>query len=116
MHKVQTAKLWLVILGIIGLAAYLNIGWAMGTYFYDNVDSPQAQTTMSAKILAGPEGWVSRDSHKTKMQRQVVFSILWPLAICAIIGMWVLWTIGYIFVLFLWLIFAGGIAKLTGIG
>ena len=43
---------WKVILSIFAIAAYLNIGWALGTYTYDNVVYTTPKT-VTAKIMAG---------------------------------------------------------------
>lgn len=118
--------LWMV--AVLALAVYLNIGWAFGTYMYNNVHYTVPKS-FTAKVLAGPHSILSEpDTPENKkpspLVDQVALSIIWPVVI--VIGPIVVWTIYaicYIVWLIvygvywtLWIVFAGGLAKLFGIG
>ena len=100
---------------ILALAAYLNIGWALGTYFYDEVARKIPESVVS-QILSGPRNVLSQSDRPAHMMigrtsTQVFWSILWP-ALTLLIGvLWLFYGIYYL----LWLVFAGGIVKLLGL-
>jgi len=110
---------------IAGLAIYLNIGWAIGTYTYYNVDIkvPQERTILG-KILAGPGSFVfsvnelSRERLAKSGPRtsQITGSIFWPFIIVAVVSTWVVYLMLWAVAWAVKLTFAGGLAKLLGLG
>lgn len=104
-----------LIIIVVLLALYLNIGWVLGTYYHNHVLYQQPQTI--AQTMAGG-GWgymsnvQSEREHYSLITNQIVFMLFWPLLMLFIAGSWVFKGVCYI----LWLIFAGGVAKLLGLG
>lgn len=97
---------------VVYVAVYLNIGWALGTYYHYNIMYQKPQTFIQT-IAAG--GWEFFSNFKTLyslITDQILWMLFWPLWICSIVVTWILKGISY----FLWLVFAGGIAKLLGVG
>lgn len=111
-------ELFLVSLFIlVAFAVYLNIGWALATYFDKHVATVSAENleTFWQKALAGGWGYlagghVGRGS--VGLVPKVLFMLFWPVLLALAFVGWLVWVIWYL----LWLIFAGGIAKLLGLG
>ncbi|MDP1629278.1 MAG: hypothetical protein Q8L57_01515 [bacterium] len=108
-------KKFLVVLVL--LTIYLNFGWVLGTYYHKHIYTQDPKNfSLSQHILTG--GWdiLARDSalkgERSLLYRQITFSLLWPIPLLAVVISWVAWIIYH----FLWLIFAGGVAKIIGIG
>lgn len=102
---------------LFGLAVYLNIGWVIGTYNYDNIKvvNPSEIDTAAEKFMAGPNILFNYGTLKhpdNKLGEQIVCSILWPIIILFIIICWIFYGLYFLF----FLIFVGGIAKLLGLG
>lgn len=103
---------------LLGLAVYLNIGWVIGTYYYDNINfvNPSEIETDTEKFMAGPNVLFNYDKslkhQNTKIGEQIMYSVLWPILIIFIIICWIFYGLYFL----LLLIFAGGIAKLLGLG
>lgn len=93
------------------LAIYLNIGWAFGTYMHKNVLTHEPQTVYQY-FWSGAGDFVTHHDIHDNYQIQIHMMIIWPLTVVIIIASWICYGIYYI----LWLIFAGGIAKLFGFG
>lgn len=114
----KSVKVLLVLLFVIGFALYLNIGWAIGTYMHNNVAYKSVESgSLLDKFLAGPDHDIfsediSAANQHSLLSNQVMSSIFWPLLLVLIV---VLWIVCFIYLL-LWLVFAGGIAKLFGVG
>ncbi len=120
-------RVLLSVMSILGVALYLNIGWAIGTYYHENVKYTIQKTT-TAKIAAG--GWaiysrVEVEDKSSLQLEQVEFSLVWPAFVVMIgfswlaFGAWKLlvfvwWLAYWLAYKLLWLVFAGGIAKLLG--
>lgn len=104
-----------IVLWVAGLALYLNIGWAIGTWTHNIFGNDVEWTTISQKVISGP-GEVniidSGDNTSTMLSNQVTSMFLWPFLFVIVAVEW----IGYGIYLFLWFIFAGGGAKLLGYG
>lgn len=94
-------------------AIYLNIGWAFGTYVsgHLSVGADQTQYNAFEKFLLGPNG-VMFGGTATLQSFQIFLALLWPLWFTILI---ISWVCSIIYTM-LWLIFAGGIAKLLGVG
>lgn len=98
-----------VILIIIGIAVYLNIGWFLGAYYHENIVGMSFNDlTIFGKIFAGPKAIMVEKRRGEKLIDEVVLSIGWSLWIIIIMVAWII----YGFYWFLWFIFAGGIIKL----
>ena len=122
-----TAWGWKAVVIILGVAIYLNIGWAFGGYYYENVHYVSPRTA-TAKVVAGGLGLfsqteMSQDVRHSRTGDQVMLSIIWPVLISCIAVSWFIfgvWKLGAFAALvvyrLLWLIFAGGIAKTLGVG
>jgi len=110
-------------LAILTLAVYLNIGWAFGTYYTNNVIYAEPDGFV-AQIAAG--GWailsdadtysdvdkLEQDKSDDLLLFQILFSTLWPIVFLVIGGTWLTFGAWKLF----WLLFAGGIAKSFGVG
>ena len=113
---------------VIGLAIYLNIGWALGTYYHNNIDyiDRSELKTIPAKFWAGsdllPMNTAGSDTPESQrmslLEEQVISSIIWPLFVITTLISWVIKIISIVFTAFLWLlklIFWGGLARLLGL-
>lgn len=95
---------------VVFLALYLNIGWALGTYWHNRILCKVPQTFWQIVwSITSPNNC----REHTLLMDQLVFMFSWPLlhlffplAGWLTYGAWLL----------LCLIFAGGLAKLLGIG
>lgn len=109
-----------ILLGVLALATYLNIGWAFGTYSHEKVCYAPTEelVTIPQRILAGPGEVFAANKERTKslVVDQLFYSFLWPLIILLYITMWTGYGAYCVITWLLWLIFAGGIAKLLGAG
>ena len=107
---------WILI--IVGLSVYLNIGWSLGTYYHNNVAYKSVESgNLFEKFMAGPNHSINLPDTAVEKQHslssdQVCISITWPFFIFIVT---VCWIVYFVYCL-LWLIFAGGIAKLFGLG
>jgi hypothetical protein len=108
---------------LLALTLYCNIAWVVGSYYYYNVTTINAENlTTLGKIAAG--GW-SCLSFNAKLQGNafedavvsvIYFGIVWPIGIFfGCICTWI--TYGCFYGCFYagWFIFAGGAAKLIGL-
>lgn len=110
-------KVVIGVLLVVFLALYLNIGWTIAVYFGEHivVVRPENLETFWQKTMAGGWGFFAdrRPSMVPLNTAEYVFlSFFWPFLLILIVTSWLAWTIWYL----LWLIFAGGIAKLVGLG
>lgn len=102
---------------LFGLALYLNFGWGLGTYVYNNAAYSEPQTLV-AEFWAGPNRCMVVELDKSKLKKnrvlefQIIFSLMWPVMLLFISVVWLSHFAWYLF----WLIFWGGIAKLLGLG
>ena len=104
---------------LVGLTVYFNTGWVLGTYIHEKihyVNPPKFETAID-KFMAGP--YMMFNNHKvpeerrnSKLESQFMFSIIWPVFILIYISSWILYGLW----LLLPFVFAGGLAKLFGIG
>ncbi|MFY9461610.1 MAG: hypothetical protein WAP51_00210 [Candidatus Sungiibacteriota bacterium] len=92
------------------LAIYLNIGWALGTYF--NGISGKPVETSWQKFWHGGFGGMVAEPITHPLGSQIAAMFLWPVLLLITVADWVFYGI----YLILWLIFAGGLAKLVGLG
>lgn len=74
----------------------------------------QEPQTIAQTMAAGGWGYMSnvQGQQYCLVTDQIAFMLFWPLLVLFIAGSWVAKGVCYI----LWLIFAGGIAKLWGLG
>lgn len=126
---------WLTysILVTIGFAVYLNVGWALGAYFHKSVClcfklnleyDPGQPETFAGKALSGWGNFVGRGMCSgSPTIDSAIFSFLWPLLLFLSFFSWIacavcISLVGICILIknILWLIFAGGIAKLLGAG
>lgn len=109
-----------IVLAVLILAVYLNIGWALGTYYHNSIFSKTpAELSIGQYIMAGWDGWFTKAACSMPTT-QVIFSLFWPLVpVLVVLGSWCVagvcsacWGVYYA----LWFIFVGGGAKLLGLG
>ncbi len=123
-RKKKTAGWKKVLIGVVALAVYLNVGWALGTYYHDSIfQKTPAELSIGQHIMAGwggrGDGYFVRGACST-LTAQRVFSFFWPLVpVLVVLVSWCVagiyyagWGVYYT----LWFIFAGGGAKLLGLG
>ncbi|HEY4523890.1 MAG TPA: hypothetical protein VJK04_03410 [Candidatus Paceibacterota bacterium] len=113
----------LIVLGVIALAFYLNIGWALGTYFHVYIFGMKPETFWQKMWGGGYTIWNYPPHMNSLRFDQILVSICLPLHLIIIVASWLVYILVYIinrllrFIIFiLWLIFAGGIVKLLKIG
>jgi len=123
----KTLKSKIIFWGIVGLillTCYLNIGWALGTYIHNSVFIKDVHQTFLQKFWHGPVNWHVRESKKhSLLEDQIIFSFSWLPTLIILTMIWiayaitntVIWTVYAIYYI-LWFIFAGGLAKLLGLG
>ncbi len=98
-----------IFVGIIALAVYLNVGWAIGSYWV-SLEGTVPQS-LFGQFLAGPADVLNEEVvsiEKSNHQMWIfMYSIFWILDFVVLIIIWIVYFI-------LWLIFWGGIVKLLG--
>lgn len=107
---------------IVGVAIYLNIGWAIGTYYHTYIFGHEPQTFWQV-VWKG--GFHSIDGgEQLLLANQILLMFFWPLLVGVLMPItWVIYAIYHLAMLVwhaivyvLWLAGAGGIAKLLGVG
>lgn len=127
-------KLVRVVLLVVAVAIYLNVGWAYGTYSAMHLGKEMSQATILQKFLIGPDKVFSVVPNPSLLAFQILYMIAWPLWLGITVLVWVWWLLVMVaawmlrlvllLVSDLWqivvfafrLLFAGGIAKLLGVG
>lgn len=118
-------KLAKVLVVLLCLAAYLNIGWYYGVYV-ENYSWHSPNSSGIASFFAGPDNLMaSRNSEKCPNPRVVygIASALWPFMLAVFIISWVIWGaytiivsiftgIVRLFEFLGWFIFSGGAGEL----
>ncbi len=108
-------KMKKLLIVLLALTLYANIGWMVGSYYYNNVlTTPDEKLTTLGKIAAGGWSYISRpDGSKDNSKGSAIFlfGIIWPIGLIVITTSWIIYYIYYIG----WFIFAGGAAKLLGL-
>ncbi len=111
---------------LVFLAIYLNIGFALGYYYYTNIAGHDYRSaSVLAKTLGG-HCWLFSMSPSSLWGAELSVSIIWPLLMFVSVIAWIMHVIYWIAALFIsaflsglywlgWLIFFGGLAKLLGI-
>lgn len=120
MTRTMKRKILKGVLLVAIIAVYLNIGWALGTYYYYHISGQEPQTLVQ-KILSNP---LMREAPvNSLLVNQLSMMLLWPLVIFLSLVVWLLYALSSIVSLVVsgikwlfWLIFAGGIAKILGAG
>lgn len=92
---------WIVVLVIIGVAIYFNIGYWVGDYFYNHTQI-QKPDTFWAKLLNG--GWGVVRNFGDRELTMGYSTIFWPIGLVITLVSW-----------FLYGIFGGGFFELVGI-
>jgi len=110
------------LLVIFCLMVYLNIGWHLGTYMFENVLYVTPETGW-AHFWAG--GWDFRSQPErplefrtTLISENILVSIAWPVVLAGVLLSWVVFGVVTVLVwiwelllFLLWLIFAGGFGE-----
>jgi hypothetical protein len=117
-------KAFKIILVFLIVAVYLNIGWGIGTHYYQNVAYISNPEGFINKFLAG--GWnVFNHPESSKNASlffiQICYTTAWPIIIGAMALSWIAYGLWQLIVI-LWsgivllgkLIFAGGLIELIG--
>ena len=110
MRKVTSLKIvfWSALTVFITL--YLNIGWALGTYWNSIFDKP-AETFWQKFWNAGIFNLLA-DPTASPLWNQIFSMLAWPISVLFVAALWIFQGVYYL----LWFIFAGGLAKLVGLG
>lgn len=98
---------------LVAGAIYLNVGWAIGTYYHNYIFGHEPQTfwqqVWSAKgVVSNLPG---NNTPVPLYHDQILFALFWPFQFCILLIMWCFHAMEWCF----WLFF-GGIAKLLGVG
>ena len=97
------------------LVAYLNIGWAIGTYHLNYIVGQPPRTFWQSVWCGGFQFWESGiKGNPLVVQRTLMLT--WPVWIVVAMVTWLIYFVYYSISYLLWLIFAGGFAKLLGVG
>lgn len=129
-HETPLARTLMILVGLLLLAAYLNIGWAIGTYEHNHILGKTPETFWQEAwqggfgVFSGLKTTEKNFAVQVNLGfQQIFFSFFWPLLIIGILVSWIvygclilLYWLWYAAVYFMWLIFAGGIAKILGVG
>ncbi len=102
----------IVVLWIIGAAIYFNFGWMVMEYYDKGAAKPKLKPF--AKIAAGPRQiFFSSDKWEAGKRlnpfEKAIVNICWPMIIGSVALSWIIYGLYWLF----WLIFAGGIVKLS---
>ena len=110
MRKVTSLKIvfWSALTVFITL--YLNIGWALGTYWNSIFDKP-AETFWQKFWNAGTFNLLAVPTAPL-LWNQIFSMLAWPISVLFVAALWIFQGVYYL----LWFIFAGGLAKLVGLG
>ncbi len=106
-----------VVLAIIAVTLYCNIGWGIGSYYlYQIFPAKHSELSLVGKIAAGgwnvfAQGDITQNEGVRSVAIIVVFGVLWPLGLTCIVTIWIVYFAYYAS----WFIFAGGGAKLLGL-
>jgi hypothetical protein len=129
-HRKLVRAVTLIVIATI----YLNIGWAYGTYTAMHLGSEMPQTTVLQKFLIGPNEVLTAGPDPSLLVFQIIYMIVWPVSLGVAISAWIIWLLVAVAAWTLWLVmwlllslqwviisalklvFAGGIAKLLGVG
>ena len=120
-------KFRIVLIILVGLMLYLNVGWHLGGYYNAHVLYTSEYDSFMAEALAGWGGFIGNGSNPPienphsgdRLQTdQRTLSILWPVFLLLAIGSWIVcgvtiffgW-IGALIGFFVWLIFQGGFGE-----
>ncbi|MDP3052040.1 MAG: hypothetical protein Q8N42_00870 [bacterium] len=107
-----------VLIILLVLTLYCNIGWVMGSYYAHHVFSmAEKQLTTFGKVAAG--GWNflaqgDRPQEKNRTESWVIvlfYGIIWPFGLLIAAISWIIYGVYYTG----WFVFAGGAAKLLGL-
>lgn len=96
---------------IVLLTIYLNVGWALGTYHHNYIIGHEPETAWQT-FWAGGWGFWATKTPSSLIDAQIASLLIWPVMLAITLFSW----FAYFFVWFLWLVFAGGLAKLVGLG
>lgn len=108
---------------IVGVAIYLNIGWAIGTYYRNYIFGHTPQTFWQT-VWTGGYPAIMNTGNSSPLSDQIFLMVVWPLLAGVLVPFtWAVYAIYSLVVLvwhaivyILWLAGAGGIAKLLGVG
>ena len=109
--RMKTARkvvFWTLV--VVLLAVYLNIGWTIGAYYETNILPHKPQTTWQT-VWAGGFGFLAGNNPDAG-GFPIIAMLLWPTIVLIWLGSWLVFGLYYLG----WLIFAGGLAKLVGLG
>lgn len=133
-HRKLVRKLIRAVAIIVGVAVYLNIGWAYGTYSALYLGEGMSQTTVLQKFLIGPNKILTAGLNPSLPAHQYVYMVFWSIWLVVTVVVWAIWLLGVVMGWMIWLVlwlvsglwqsvrfvfrlvFAGGIAKLLGVG
>ena len=103
-----------LLLLLLALAVYLNIGWAFGTYFSTYIFPETPPQTFWQVVWSGGYGFWNSSSppREPLLLNQILASLFWPFYVGSVVVSWLIFGLHQL----LWLIFWGGIAKLFGVG
>ncbi|MBU1178730.1 hypothetical protein KKB69_00060 [Patescibacteria group bacterium] len=109
-------KIWkLMLISAVLLALYLNTGWAVGTFYHNNVLTKATEELSGlAYVAAGASGFLAVGPRYSAslLMSQVIFSVCWPFFLALSLGTWVVCGMYWI----LYFIFVGGLANPPALG
>lgn len=97
------------------LMLYANVGWHLGTYYYENVAYTVPQTVL-AKSLSGGWSFLAKPDTPPALQDtlttvRILYSILWPIVLFGMTISWIIFGAWNAFCWLFWLIFQGGFGQ-----
>lgn len=120
---VRHRKLVRAVMFVVIAAIYLNIGWAIGTYYHNYIFGHTPQTFWQTVWKGGYGSLNGGFGKESLLFDQIFLMLVWPMLGFLVPTTWAVYAIHHFAVLafhsmvfILWLIGAGGIAKLLGIG
>ena len=95
--KIKRLSLRKVVVIVLLLTLYSNVGWIVGSYYFHNIVSVERENlTNFGKVMAG--GWASFS--QPDIEHSVFFSavfpgIIWPIILIIVAGSWIIYFIYY---------------------
>lgn len=122
-NAIRHRKLIRAVAIIVGVAIYLNVGWAVGTYYHNYIFKHTPQTFWQVVWKGGYQS-INGGTVSFLLADQILLMFTWPLLVGVFVPItWVVYAIHHFIMLIfhaivyvLWLVGAGGIAKLLGVG
>ncbi len=104
-----------ILIGVVLLAIYLNIGCLVGYYFNQLQVTPREKFTTFDRIATGGWDWwygyEKELSNSEQIKGLIICSVGWPALVFLVVISWVLYGAYFL----VWIISLGGLAQISGL-